>query len=234
MVRHLSPPAILLCVLAASAGAQTNGTALLAGKVVSQSGRALRATVVLQPLFRASVRSVPTTLTGAYQFSQISPGKYRICAQAPADQTSPSEPFLDACDWAMAEGPFELYPGQSMTEFQVTVPGGALLQIQVNDPQQIFAALPSGQIPPGLDTQLQLILRSSNRQAHRVRLLSQITGGRIYSAIVPVGVPLGLTVTSANGSISDSSGNPVTAEIPLNVPQGATPAALNFTIHHQL
>ncbi len=132
----------------------------------------------------------------------------------------------------MAEGPFELYPGQSITSFQVTVPGGALLQIQVNDPQQIFAALPNGQLPPGLDTQLQLILRSSNRQAHRARLLSQIAGGRIYSAIVPTGVPLGLTVTSSSGSISDSSGNPVTVEIPLNVPQGSLPDPVTFTIHH--
>ncbi len=96
-MRYLLRRVIFLSILAASAGAQTVGTALLAGKVVSQSGRALRATVVLQPLFRASVRTAPTTLAGTYQFSQISPSKYRICAQAPANQTAPSQPAFSGC-----------------------------------------------------------------------------------------------------------------------------------------
>jgi hypothetical protein len=222
-----------LCLLAASAGAQTNGTALLGGKVVGETGRPLRALVLLQPLFPAIVRRAATALTGTYQFTAVTPGKYRICAQAAAEQTAPGQPFLDACDWAMGEGPFEIYPGQSMTGLQVTVPQGTLLQIRVNDPQQILAALPSGQLPAGsLDTQLELILRTSNRQVHRARLLSVDAGGRTYSAVLPTGTSVGLTVKSASGSISDSLGNPVVAEIPFNFADGSTPAPVTFTIHN--
>jgi hypothetical protein len=213
-------------------GAQTAATALLAGKVVSETGRALRATVVLQPLFPGAARTTPTTLAGTYQFSQVQPGKYRICAQATSDQTAPSQPFLDACEWSMAEGPVELYPGQTVTTFQVTVGQGALLQIQIDDPQQILGALPNGLLPAGLDGQLQVILRTPNRQVHRARLLSAVAGGRVYYSIVPTGTAIGLTIVSPSAGVYDNSGTPVTAEIPFNFAGGSTPAPVGFTIRN--
>jgi len=132
----------------------------------------------------------------------------------------------------MAEGPFELYAGQSLTTFQVTVRQGALLQVHVNDPQQIFAAVPAGQAPSGLDQQLELILRPSSHQAHRMRLVAHDSSGRTYAMTVPTGSSLGLTVKSASGSISDVSGNAVAAEIPLNIAPNAVPAQVSLTIHH--
>ena len=71
--------ALFLWVFPLVGGAQTTvaaSTAALAGKVVSETGRTLRAVVVLQPLFRGAVRTVSTSLTGNYQFGQVTPGKY--------------------------------------------------------------------------------------------------------------------------------------------------------------
>lgn len=65
-----------------------------------------------------------------------------------------------------------------------------------------------------------------------MRLVAHDSSGRTYAATVPTGSPLGLTVKSASGSISDVTGKAVAAEIPLTIAPNAVPAPVTFTIHH--
>ena len=100
-------------LLVAVANAQPAlSTASLSGRVLSEEGRTLRATVTLNLAaargYPAPPRRVRTDANGNFAFSKLPAGKI-LCAQVAATEAAPANaPFIDTCDWGSSQPPVTL------------------------------------------------------------------------------------------------------------------------------
>ena len=227
--------AALLC--ARPALAQTSGTASLSGRILSEDGRTLRATVTLSFAgargFPAPPRRALTDTNGAFTFARLPVGKYALCAQVSAAETAPANsPYVDTCAWGLGQDPITLANGQQLTGVVFTAPKGAWLQIRVADPDHVLPQ-PSAKGPSPLEPELQLTLKGPDGLYRQARFVSSDSAGRNYQLAVPLKTAVALNITSSVASVFAAGGNPLHATDQVDF-QPATPAALSpvtFTLH---
>src|SRR5664280_2321527 len=153
LTRFNCPTIGLSLALAQAALAQTPApTASISGRVLSEEGRTLRATVTLS---FASARGYPAppwrTLTGtngAFTFSRLPAGKYVLCAQIAASEAAPANsPYVDTCVWGSGQTPIALAAGQQVAGVVFTAPKGTWLQVRVTDPEHVLPQAVAGKGP---------------------------------------------------------------------------------------
>jgi hypothetical protein len=114
------------------------GTASISGRILSEEGCTLRATVTLNFAaargYPAPPRRVLTGSNGTFTFSRLPAGRYVLCAQVPPAEAAPANsPYIDTCDWGSAQPPITLAAGQQLAGIVFTAPNGAWLKIRVVD-----------------------------------------------------------------------------------------------------
>ena len=217
--------------------AMAQSTASLSGRILSEEGRTLRATVTLS---FADARGYPAppwrTLTGAngaFAFSRLPAGRYVLCAQVAASETAPANsPYVDTCVWPSAQTPITLTAPQQLTGIVFTAPKGALLNVLVTDPDHVLPQ-PPAKGPAPLEPELQLILKGPDGLYRHARYVSSDSGGRTYQIAIPVKTAISVQVSSTLANVFDQTGAPVQARSPVSL-QPATPADLtpvSFTLH---
>lgn len=102
----------------------------LAGKVVGSDGVPLNGAYVTA----LGTSKIPWTSAitsagqgGAFSFASLSPGAYRLCAQAPGTR------YLSNCAWSTTPPTASLVAGQSAIGMVITLQRGSILQIEVSD-----------------------------------------------------------------------------------------------------
>ena len=103
----------------APALAQSPSTASLSGRVLSDSGRTLHATVTLSFAdprgYPAPPRRIPTGANGTFSFTKLPAARYVLCAQVADADTPPADaPLVDTCVWPTTQPPIVLAAGQQL------------------------------------------------------------------------------------------------------------------------
>jgi hypothetical protein len=217
--------------------AQTPATAGLSGRVLSEDGRTVRATVSLSFAaakgYPAPPHRVLTDATGAFSFTHLPAGRYVLCAQVDASETAPANsPYVDTCVWPTAQTPIALTAGQQLTGTVFTAPKGVILNLHVADPDRVLPPV-TAKGPTPLEPELQLILKSPDGLYHHARYLSTDPGGRTYQIAIPLKTAVALRISSTLANVFDQTGAPLQDLAPVGL-QPATPAdltSLNFTLH---
>jgi len=238
VARHFVGLSVLFAyaLLARQSTAQT-ATGSISGRVISQGGAALHAIVTILPAGPLGFPSgkahrVLAINNGAFTFAGLRSGQYNLCAQIPASEApKASPPFLDTCEWGSSHAPIKIASGQQVTGVTITAPPGALLKIQIADPDHILPSVTSPGGPKALEPQLVLLIRGADRGIHHPQFVSQTTAGRNYQAVVPVNTALSTTVASSVANVFDGNGNKITGELPTQAAAGVTPGPLTFTLH---
>jgi hypothetical protein len=212
-------------------------SASLSGRVLSEEGRSLRATVTLNLSaargYPSPPRRVRTDATGAFSFSRLPAGTYKLCAQVAAVEAAPANsPYIDTCDWPPSQPPVTVGVGQQVAGIVFTAPKGAWLKLHVADPDH---ALPptAANAPPPLEPELQCILKGPDGLYRHARYVSTDNSGRHYQIAIPLKAALSIKVTSSAADVFDQNGNQKKDkdDTPLQL---ATPADLSdvqFTVH---
>jgi hypothetical protein len=237
-MRFICPAIGLSLAFAHAAFAQT-GTASLSGRVLSEQGQTLRATVTLSFStargYPAPPHRTTTDAYGAFTFSHLPAGRYVLCAQVAASEIAPANsPYVDTCVWPSAQTPVTLADGQQVAGIVFTALKGALLKLQVADPDHVLPQ-PAAKGPPPLEPELQLILKGPDGLYRHARYVSGDSGGRTYQIAIPVKTAVGMKIASTIANVFDQNGNQLQEkdEVPF---QPATAADLNpvtFTLHRK-
>lgn len=227
-------------VLACTALAQTPGaTASMSGRVLSEEGRTLRATVTLS---FAAARGYPAppwrTLTGTngtFTFSRLPAGSYVLCAQVAATEAAPANsPYVDTCVWPSAQPPITLAAGQQVAGIVFTATKGALLKLRVADPDHVLPqAAANGPTP--LEPELQLILKGPDGLYRHARYVSSDSVGRTYQTTIPVRTAVGVKIASTVANAFDQGGNQIQErdEVAFQPATAADLTPVTFTLHRK-
>lgn len=210
-------------------------TASLSGRVLSEDGRTLRASVTLNLAaargYPAPPRRVRTDAFGNFSFSKLPAGAYKLCAQVAASETAPANsPYVDTCVWPSAQPPITVAAGQQVAGIVFTAPKGAWLKLHVADPDHVLPSTAAKAAP--LEPELQLILRGPDGLYHHARHVSTDNAGRHYQIVVPLKTPVTLKATSTAANVFDQNGNQKKDNDEIGF-QPATPADLtdmHFTV----
>jgi hypothetical protein len=219
--------------------AQTSSTASISGRVLSEEGRTLRASVTLSFAaargFPAPPRRVLSGTDGVFSFSRLPAGTYKLCAQVSASEAAPANaPFVDTCVWGSGQTPIALADGQQVAGAVFTAPKGAWLRVRVTDPDRALP-LVSGKGPAALEPDLQVMLKGPDQLYRHAGLASHDSGGRNYQAAIPLKTPVNLKMTGRAVNVFDLSGKRMAEEDEVGV-QAATAADLQpvtFTIRRK-
>jgi len=139
LIRLILAALVLVC----AAMAQPPAAGAISGRVLSEQGQTLRATVTLS---FSTARGYPAppwrTLTGTngtFTFSRLPAGRYVLCAQVAASEAAPvNSPYVDTCVWPLGQTPITVAAGQQVAGTVFTAPKGALLKLQVADPDHVL------------------------------------------------------------------------------------------------
>ena len=225
-------------LLAQAAVPQSPSTASLSGHVLSEEGRALRASVTLSFAaargYPAPPRRVLTGANGAFTFSRLPAGRYVLCAQVSASEPAPANsPFVDTCVWPSAQSPITLTAGQQLGGIVCTAPKGTWLQVHVADPDHVLPQAVPGKGPALLEPQLQVVLKGSDGHYRHARFFSSDATGRTYRAAIPLKTAVSLKIASSVANVFDQAGAQVQAKDERGI-QSTTPADLApvaYTLH---
>lgn len=229
---------LVTCVTVKMAAAQSlPPTASLSGRVLSEEGRTLRATVTLNLAaargYPAPPRRVRTDAYGNFAFSKLPAGAYKLCAQIDASEAAPANsPYVDTCVWPSAQTPVTVAAGQQVAGIVFTAPKGALLKLHVADPDHVLPAT-AAKAPAPLEPELQFILKGPDGLYHHARYLTTDGSGRHYQIAVPLKTDISLRVASTAADVFDQTGNQKKDKDEIGV-QPATAADLSdlhFTLH---
>ena len=226
-------------ILISDAGAQTSSTASLSGRVLAEDGHAIRATVTLSFAaprgYPAPPRRVLTGSNGAFTFSRLAAGTYRLCAQVATSEPAPANsPYVDTCAWGSAQSAITPAAGQQVTGVVFTAPKGAWLNIRVSDPDR---TLPQAAVkgPAPLEPELQLMVKGSDGMVHHARFVSADAAGRNYRLAVPLKAALAMKLTSSVASVFDQNGKQLqeSDETGFQPATAADLGAMTFTLHRK-
>jgi hypothetical protein len=212
-------------------------TASLSGRVLSEEGRALRATVTLNFAaargYPAPPRRVRTDANGNFAFPKLPSGAYKLCAQVASSEPAPANsPYIDTCDWPTPHPPITIAAGQQVAGIVFTAPKGAWLKLHVADPDH---GLPStaAKPPAPLEPELQLILKGPDGLYRHARHVATDTSSRHYQIAVPLKTAVSVKVTSSTAAVFDQAGNQKkdTDDIGLQPATAADLSDMHFTVH---
>ena len=130
LIRLTNNLGTLAAIFAQVAMAQSTGS--ISGRVLSEQGLSLLATVTLSFAgprgYPAPPRRVFTGTNGAFTFSRLAAGTYALCAQIAASEAAPANsPYVDTCVWGSGQAPIALLAGQQLAGIVFTAPKGAWL-----------------------------------------------------------------------------------------------------------
>lgn len=226
-------------VFAHAATAQSAATGSISGRVLSEEGRTLKATVTLSFAeargYPAPPRRALTGANGTFTFSRLPAGRYVLCAQVAASETAPANsPYVDSCVWPSGQSPITLAAGQQVAGIVFTAPKGALLKVQVADPDRVLPQA-SAKGPATLEPELQLILKGPDGLYRHARHVSNDSGGRTYQMAIPIKTAVSMKIASTMANVFDQGGKQIQEKDEVNY-QPATPADLapvTFTLHRK-
>jgi hypothetical protein len=215
---------LTLCPLAFS---QSAATVSLSGKVVSSLGQPVSGAIVTA----SRTSAVPWTSShtssgsdGSFAFSSLAPGTYQFCVQVLAGG------YLNPCNWSLTPPPAAtVAAGNPVTDFQLTIPVGSLLQIQVNDPNNIAASVgstgPPAQLMMGVHTSKGVFEPTIFRSTDAI-------GAHHYDVTIPFDTAINFEILNGNLQIAQSNGTPVSAPVGVQHSSTATgtPPVLVFQV----
>ena len=206
-------PALVLS-LSASLTAQTTGsTAGISGIVREESGPAIPAVVLA--VSGSVMRHTSSGPDGAFQFTQLPAGSYRLCAQVPQEKIRRGDDrFVDSCGlWESVPPPVTLAAGETRKGAVVTVARGYLLKIRVNDPGKL--------LPPPIGKNggnaLSLMIFGASGLPHNIPIVSQDAAGRDHAVVIPYGMPHKLSIQSSVLSLNDEIGRQIATTAPMDI-----------------
>ncbi len=232
------PYLVVVSTLALSTGSLAQPSGSLSGHVLSEEGRALRASVTLSFAaargYPAPPRRVLTGANGAFTFSRLPAGKYVLCAQVTASEPAPANsPYVDTCVWGSGQTPTTVTAGQQVGGIVFTAPKGTWLQVRVVDPEHVLPLAAAGKGPALLEPELQVMLKGPDGLYRHARFLSSDSGGRNYQAAIPLKTALSLKVASSVANVFDQTGTQIMSGDEHGI-QAATPTDLGtvtYTLH---
>lgn len=161
----------------ASTPSLAQNTASVAGTVTDEKGAGvvgLQVVVHRLTLPPFSARAT-TSAGGNYSLSGMPAGGYKICVQ------SPSQAYVDPCEWSRRQQQFHVNQGQALTKIAVKVQAGTVVPVQVMDAGHLLEAPVNG-VQPKL-----LVGYFTPSGIFRPSLMTQKTAqGRTYSAAIPL------------------------------------------------
>jgi len=204
------------------------------GSVVNSAGAPVaQARVNISQALPASTArpSAPPVITGAQVASTVTnsqgqfaaflpPGNYVACA------ASSTQGNLDPCHWATSAPTFTVSKSQVVSGVKVAMAAGAVLTIQINDPNQLLAPV-SGPTSP--DCRVQVVTGKGRR--YEAAIANSTSTGRNHVITVPFGSTYTIQVISPSLAINDSSGKPATsAGASLTTPANGNPPVVSFAV----
>lgn len=187
--------AVLLVLCEAVSLAQTGG---LKGTVTTSTG------VVVPGAFIVATRSGASQTTasgsdGSFEFTGLTSGSYRICIQVLQGS------LLDPCQWSSAPAT-TVSAGQIASVGTIQVVAGQRLFVTLLDDVGALAANAGAGKTSGAHILVGVWYSGS---FHPMRLRSKSSSGWNLDLVVPTSVPLSLTVSSTDFTMTDSQGNNV-------------------------
>jgi hypothetical protein len=209
-----------------------NGAAT--GQVVDDAGNAVAyARVFISQALAAGVKhtAAPPVITGPQASSSMTdgkglftaflpPGSYVACAELSGAA------LLDPCHFATSAPAFSVAKGQILTGVKVVMAKGAILSVQINDPQGLLAA-PASVVSP--DCRVQVITAKGYR--YEATITAHTATSRNHAIALPFGAAVTVQVISPNLTVNDASGKPVaSAGSSVAIPATGSPGGLTFTV----
>ena len=205
--------------------------------VVNESGRPVGGAVVsyvrIFPVPTALPPQTPTNANpslgtflsqknGGFFFNSLVPGSYRFCAQAPGSD------LLNPCEWTGKPPVVNLAPGELQSAIRITMKQGVRLHVRLDDPVQVLST--KSKPAPGND--VRILLSTEKGEFHGMPVVSEDAGGRNHMMLVPDGLPLTLSLRSANLQVNDQNNNDKSGgdTAPVQVTKGAAPQVLRFAV----
>lgn len=153
----------------------------------------------------------------------MEPGKYRLCAQAPASI------WLNPCEWGRQNLIVTLSSAQRVTGFTVIMKKGIAVPIRIDDPAQVLAQQEDK--TPG--AHLLIGISSETFAFHPARIVSRDSGGRNQDVVIPLNSSVKISVFSPFFQLADAGGSPVALKrlsIPVAVAAGQQPPVIRLTV----
>jgi hypothetical protein len=187
--------AILAAIWAICPAAAQNLTGTVAAADTGAPLPGVTVTGILKP---ASASQVPTIhqstvdSSGNYAIT-TPPGQYLLCARP-----QPQSLYLDPCQWG---SPVSATVGATAVPVALTMQKGIRFIVRVHDPNQ---PLPQAETAPGTAVSAFVTSASINQFPLAVVYADGLV--RDYGTVVPTGVPMSVTVSSATLVLGDATG----------------------------
>jgi len=223
---------VFLCVVSCRAQAALHQGGTVTGTLTGADGKTISGGYVSLHLSQASAQgrhgqtdwATIAGTGGAFRFTGLSEGRFRLCAQVPKTA------WLNPCEWGLQPPVVSLSATQPAVSVTMVLKIGAVVPIRVEDPGQ-FLSQNEGKIP---GAHLLMGVADDGHAFRTVSLLSQDASGRNSQIVVPFGSAAKLVVFSSFFHLADDQGRPlaqaVSYTVPLTVPAGQQPAPIKLTV----
>jgi hypothetical protein len=162
------------------------------------------------------------TPTNTFLINGLPAGTYVLCVET----TIPG--WLDPCHWSTDLPAITLTSGQKLTNHQVVMAKGAVVQIRVNDPSKLLT-----QKPGAIAHDVQVMAAASNNAYYHARIVSIDAGGRNHEVTLPFDAQHTLIVRSQQFTLTDAVGASVSASgeaQPFRITSGTSAPQYTFTV----
>jgi hypothetical protein len=165
-----------------------------------------------------------TDKSGAFQFTRLFAGKYRVCVQVPKGV------WLNPCQWGLQYPRITLTSAQPVASAPLVLKKGAVIPILVEDPGQLLSQ------HEGKTRGASLLLGVANDTLGFMpaRLASSDSNSKTMEVVIPFNSPRKLVVRSSFFQLADSGGATLSRTaatmIPLAVAAGQQPTVLRLKV----
>ena len=161
---------------------------------------------------------------GAFSFTAIDSGRYRLCAQAP------STTWLNPCEWGLNAEVVALSQTQRSIKISMIMKKGTAVPIRIDDPGQLLS-LHEGKTP---DAHLLLGVSNDTFGFRIASIISSDAGGRNHQVIIPFDKSVNIVANSLFFKLADSGGRLLNSNASsvtqVNVPAGKKADILRFVV----
>lgn len=184
-------------------------TATLGGLILgtvsldSTGKRIPAATVTLDQLAASTGKPIASKTTytgkdGAFAFSGLPPGRYRVCAQLSQSL------LLNPCDWDPKLNILAVSENQILPSVRISLKEGVLAPVRIDDPSDFIAANEGKK--PGASILIGAVLPNGTFLPISPVDDKKTMGGREHQILIPVDTDVKMVAASRVYQLSDSSG----------------------------